>query len=375
LKGSPEVGKGKVKKSICMFLLSFLILAGCASPGGEVILTNVPPMSTSGVSTATPSHSILSTRHINNTITPTITSTRVPTLTGTPVPSLTAHSWNPQDILVEYGGYGGDGGSSYGDLLPSQFTLLSTGELFIQNWDDETHSVSIDSVALPRAEVCNLLNSIDQAGFLYYDPMSFVKDPDHWNSPIEGAGYGYININSWSDRHVTQYGLFTYIMEGVHIKEIWAEDCGECSFVEFPTILPALSNTYSLLCSYRPAGMQVYQPDRLGIWIDVMGNYDGGHTWPLLIPRLSDINIRNISANYYDFSNLVPDLILSGEDARLVFDLLDQRINEDGVVFTEGTKGYIAFVRPLLPNEFRTSLASLVDSLKCSPEDGWVIIP
>jgi hypothetical protein len=358
-----------------MLLLSLLILAGCASPDGKKTITEVPTKANAELLTAIPTHTILPKRRIYLTITPTITSTRVPTLTGTPVPSLTAHSWNPQDILVEYGGYGGDGGSSYGDLLPSQFTLLSTGELFIQKWDDETHSVSLDYIALPRAAVCNLLNSIDQAGFLYYDPMSFVKDPDHWNSPIEGAGYGYIIINSWSDKHVTQYGLFTYIMEGEHIKEIWAEECGECSFVEFPTILPALRNTYSLLCSYRPAGMQVYQPDRLGIWIDVMGNFDGGHTWPLLTPRLSDINIRNISANYDDFSNLVPDLILSGEDARLVFDLLDQRINEDGVVITEGTKGYIAFVRPLLPNEFRTSLDPLVGNLRCSLKDGWVTIP
>jgi len=309
------------------------------------------------------------------TNTPTIFSARIPTLTGTPVPRLTAHSWNPEDILVEYGGSGGDGGPVYGDLLPGEFTLLSTGELFILNWDDESYGLSLEYISLPREAVCNLLNSIDQTGFLFYDPKTFVKDPEHWNSPIDGAGYGYININSWSNKHVTQYGLFSFITEGEHIKDIWAKDCGDCTFVEFPVILPALSNTYALLSSYRPAGMEVYIPNRLGIWIDEVVNYNDGHPWPLQAPRLSDIHVRGISLNYLDLSNLVPDLILSGEDAKLVFNLLDQNINYDGDVFIEGASGYLAFVRPLLPSEFKTDIDPLVDSLSCSPEDGWQTIP
>jgi hypothetical protein len=359
-------------KNTIIVIITIFLLAGCVQLTKSSEDTDTLPEAGASTISPTPLYTHIQTLTDQVSYPPTSSHIVMPTWTSTPVPPLTAHSWAPQDILVEYGGYGGDGGWWYGDLFPSHFTLLSTGELFILYWDDVTASEKLFYVSLSQESVCNLLNSIDQAGFFDYDPDSFIKDPDHWFSPVEGAGYGYINVNAWRYKNITHYAAFTYITEGDSIKALWADECGECPLIEFPTILPALRDTYSMLSAYRPDTLAVYQPDRIGIWVDTIVEPNNHNPWPFKEPRLADLSVRNLGLTYGDLSGLMPDLILFGNQASLIYDMLGQSIDGYGIVFTEGDKGYLAYVRPLLPNEYKHKVAPLVDSMRCSPEDGWV---
>jgi len=189
----------------------------------------------------------------SETFTPTVS----PTQTSTPVPTLVAHKWIPSEPLIVFGGSGGDGGCGFESTLPDGFTLLSNGNLYVVDWNNELRTYEIKSTTLSRQSTCNLLNSIDQTGFFDYDPSTYISDPQNWSPPIMGAGTTYISVQAWRSNSVNLYGLGSFIHEEDKIKKAWG--CPNCPGLEFPTILPSIRKTVQLLANCEPANLQIYQ--------------------------------------------------------------------------------------------------------------------
>jgi len=299
----------------------------------------------------------------SETFTPTVN----PTQTSTPVPTLVSHEWTPSEPLIAFGGFWGDGGCGFERELPIDFTLLSNGELYIRDWNKDSRDYEIKSMTLSRQNTCNLLNSIDQAGFFDYDPSTYIKNPENWRPPTLGAGNTHISVQAWRSNSVTLYNLDGFINRIDETKKAWG--CGDCPDLEFPTILPSIRKTFQLLANYAPANLEVYQSQRIGLWVSTYVETNDTVAWSLKSVKLSQI----IFPDGYTGNN--PNIILTGANAKSVYEFFNQRINVCGINVTEGDKVYRVFARPLLPNEYLSESQMPSTALSCTPSDGWVEIP
>ncbi len=215
------------------------------------------------------------------TVKPSLTSTPVPTPVSTPVATLIPHQWVPSEPLIEFGGSGGDGGCGYEDSLPAHLTLLSSGEMIIFDWNNELSNYELNSTKLSRQSTCNLLYSIDQAGYFEYDPSTYISDPANWNPPVDGSGRTQISVQAWKSNSIDLYGLWNFIYKSNEIKEDWG--CGDCPDLEFPTILPSLRRTYLLLDEFEPNNLESYKYTRLGLWVYAIDEVDDPMMWPVKV--------------------------------------------------------------------------------------------
>jgi len=339
-----------------LFVVLVSVLLACTVP---------PSQTSSGIESITPSST-----NAENTATfvPTYTSTIGPTQTSTQVPALVSHEWIPQDPLIIFGGSGGDGGCGFEPDLPQYFIVLSTGELFITDWNDALQTDQIRTTKLSRQTTCNLLNSIDQAGFFDYDPSTYISDQQKLYSLVMGAGSNYISVQAWRFNSVSLYDLGEFLNMD-EIKKAVGTPCAKCPNFEFPIILPSLRKTYELLDKYKPAELHNYQSANLGLWIDTYPQSNEDIVWPL-----KSIDLSKIVSPTGESSNK-PNIILYGSDAATVFRLFNRAINVCGVTMIQDAKKYRVFVRPLLPNEFQSTKPIQTNTLSCSPSDGWVNIP
>lgn len=350
-----------MKQKIFLIPFAFMLLWSCS-----VTQTQKPAVSEtvipSPVNTAIPTATLFS-----ETYTPTTT----PTQTSTPVPTLVAHEWTPIEPLISFGGFGGDGGCGLLDALPIRFTLLSNGELYILDWNSNSRTYEIKSSTLSRQSTCKLLNSIDQAGFFDYDPDTYISDPEHWYPPVMGAGHTYISVQAWRSKSVSLSGLGDFVDGVDEIKEAWG--CPNCPPLAFPTILPSLRKTYHLLANYKVENLGIYQSDRLGLWVDTRYIDDAKSTdkinWPLKSVKLSKI----IFPDTHEDNK--PNAVLTGTNAKAIYQLFNQNIIQCGIFVTEDNKVYRVFARPLLPNEYLSETPKPSAVLSCSPADGWVEVP
>lgn len=291
----------------------------------------------------------------------------IPTQTSTTVPTLIAHEWIPSEPLIVFGGSDGDGGCGFEGTLPEGLTLLSNGELYVLDWNKDLSTYEIKSTTLSKQNTCNLLNSIDQAGFFDYDSSTYISDPEHWAPPISGAPNTYISVQAWRSNSVELNGLGAYINGTDEIKEAWG--CGDCPELRFPTILPSIRKTFQLLANYEPPNLEIYQSKRIGLWVDTYADTNDTVAWPLTSIKLSQI----VFPDGYAGNN--PNKILTGANAKSVYELFHQGINVCGINVTEGDKVYRVFARPLLPNEYLSESLVPSNNLSCTPSDGWVEIP
>ncbi len=222
---------------------------------------------------------------------------------------------------------------------------------------------------LSRQATCNLLNSIDQAGFFDYDPATYVGDPSHANWPVMGAPSDQISVHAWRTNSVDLYALGFFIdpAQVEQMKKNWEPDCVSCPNLDFPTILPALRTTNELLVHYRPPDLRLAEPGRLGVWV-VPGWEEANLEWPLKSKTLASLNTST------EFAGKSPSMILRGADAAIVYKTLGKSFSVCGTRVKEGDKLYRVFARPLLPNEFNTLPLPTI-SLRCSPSDGWTRAP
>jgi len=319
----------------------------------------VRPITATAARTSTPTAAPTPTRSPRPTLTE--TPTLEPTATSTPVPPLTTHDWAPDNVLISYEIYGGDGGAPFRMLLPAQLTLLSDGSLFKLAWDKGFGGYQFLLARLSRQETCQILNTIDQAGFFDYDQGFSRADPA--NPWFRGAGSEMmeIKVQAWRTKFVALDHSAFY--QGADYADF------------YPVILPALANTNTFLADLIPENSDTYHADRLGLWLQDFDSVPAFGApvepipWPIPSLRLSEIPPSGLNRG------APPGAILSGQDAEIIFQLLQERITDWGVVFVAGDQRYVIFARPLMPHEFTTDQAPLIPSLQCQPEDGWHSFP
>jgi hypothetical protein len=345
-------------------LALFLLLLAACTPAAGPTAAAIPSAIPTRISTSTVAPTVAASDTLSALATP------IPTFTSTPVPSLVAHDWSQNEPVVTMNSTWFDGYCGFEDAYPIDFMLFPNGELYVVRRNDKLKADQIQTTVLSRQATCNLLNSIDQAGFFDYDPATYVRDPlkAHW--PVMGAPSTQISVEAWRTNSVDLYALgwFTDPAQVEQMKKDWEPECGPCPDLDFPTILPALRKTSELLVQYRPADLHLYEPGRLGVWVVQNGEQAEAIEWPL---KSKPPALFSTSS---EFAGKSPNMILTGADAAIAFKTLGKRFSVCGMSVTEGDAVYRAFARPLLPNEFNSSPLPKV-SLSCSPSDGWIQAP
>jgi hypothetical protein len=318
--------------------------------------------------------------------TPTITRTFTRTPTPEPVASLVAHKWTTGPVLLQFGGFGGDGGPELPRAL-HKYVLYADGRLILSRWNWDSSSWPLQGEILEhrlsRHEICALLNTIDQTGFFDYDPSAYLPEGQWF--PFDGSSTTIIEVNAWRKKEVSLYGLWHFVDQNPPLT--WSVvDCEYCAPPPFITL--ALSQTYRLLSQYRPEKFTPYTPERLGVWIELNEQpvTDADQLWPLESPSLSKIYARSIDkGEMYGHS-----VVVNGEDAVRVYQMFDNTLFdsfESDRIFVEDGRKYSVFVRPLFPYEvmpdYRGEAGRIPDpsipapaiTLACTPKDGTLPIP
>lgn len=359
-----------------IFLLS--ILTACApavplatTPASETPMNTLPPGQV-------PSHSQI--------VTPSFVpfSTLTPSATSTFQPPLTEHEWNPEIVLISMRENMGDGGMLLGDLGPPPFILYADGSLFI------TQDVAVGNYyatrvlikKLSKVEICQHLNTLDQAGYLDYESSSYIFIGD---KPFGAGGSStFIVVNAWKSKSDQYYDLGFYLREDI-IHKLYGQN-------GYPVISPALRDAYYFLYEYPTDGFEVYKPDRLAIWIlPVEKNFLDMFDQQIKIWEMKDWPLENLinSAKLMPDSNGEKFIILNTDEAKSVYSYLGEVIGLSAFVVEDSQDGikkyYALFARPLLPHEMPSeSYVSTIPvpgstkpdfKLTCYPSDGILPVP
>ncbi|HNB52162.1 MAG TPA: hypothetical protein PK530_09480 [Anaerolineales bacterium] len=295
-----------------------------------------------------------------------------PVLTPTPLPPLTAHTWVPQTVLVFSDSFGGDGCCDY-RLFPD-LVLFGDGQLFI------TELIEIEGYTrqqvlraqLDTSQVCSILNSLDQIGFLAYEASTYFLDENGKPQEIfswEGVGTRSITVNAWQSNLGSFYGLGTYIYENEYHPL-----CDPCSG-HAPTILPALLNTYHFLENIPNLGFdyQIYLPNQLELRVYPPNkSTQFAPDWPF-----PSISLANLLQHGLDASgNPIPTTI-TGADAQAIYEYFMHADDPAHLAFKEGDQLYEVSIHPLYfyPWEATAPLPGIPETLTCTPEDGVLEFP
>ncbi len=303
---------------------------------------------------------------VNNTFTPTSTVNPGPqaSLTSTPQPLLEAHTWEVEQVLVQVEQGGGDG-CCY-QVAPPSLVLYADG-LLIKAFSTGNFHYEMHGRVLARQEVCALLNTFDQIGFLDYDHSIF-------QAPMDGAPSTSIIVNAWKSNYIGGQLLEMWVFIG---GDWWKEQCPSDGCAPPPVILPALANTVKLLDNYDPRGLQRIRAESMILWALSEEETNVGEeipkTWPIKEISLAEIAEAANSDNHYGV---------------VITDRATVRALEAYVAsgfYKEGDLRRQIFVRPLWPAETHFGISApeiptpgLIvapgTSLSCGPEDGTVSI-
>lgn len=312
-----------------------------------------------------PTHTASPTK--TQTATPTASTIPTSTLTSTPQPHLQAHTWVVKPVLAQVFTGHGDGCCYWSN--PPELILYADG-LFIHSQDLGNFRYQMTGRKLNRQEVCRLLNTIDQAGFLNYD-HSMYRDP------MMGAPYTHILVNAWQANEAGGQLLRRWIYEG---SDWWRKECPYADCADPPIILPAFSNTLKLLDKYDPGGLTRLSPTRMMAWV-----FPPGEWWyseeDVMNPKkwlVSQISLREL----YDLASANDHYLAIIDDPEAV------RALDEGMVsgvYRQGDLTAAVFMRPMWPYESSNGsgwidpqpgeIVPVGTTLSCSPEDGVLPIP
>lgn len=350
---------------LLLFLICFLFacskstdLPPSPEPTSNVTLKETPTLTRTIKYTSTVVRTKTPTPTATQTLTATITST------STPQPPLVAHTWKLENVLLEIESVGGDGCCL--ETFPPDLVLYSNGLLIRSKYENGMYEMMARK--LKRKEMCALFNTLDQVGFLDYDPSVY-------QDPMMGLGNTYITVNLWKKQQIYGQVLDKWIYEG---DDWWYELCNTDTCQPAPVILPALSNAYKLLDQYDPGGLEKLSPQQLVLWaipegvgVDIERELI---PWPVKEISLLDIAQEATEENYYTIFLDDPVLIraLNGKVA-------------PGLYFQSGVKRIIT-IRPLWPAETHYGMmfyglpkASPIvpegTTMSCYPEDGLISVP
>lgn len=328
-----------ISAAIAFFaLVAFLAACQARESPVAVLLTSAPTLASSlppptiapATPTATrapsaapaPSHTPTETP-----LSPTASPTHVPSPTRMPSPMPTSTPRKP--ILISFGIYGGDGGTSYDTLygreMPS-LVLYSDGQLLIgherydaQPWYVEKH--------LTTMQMCALLQEIRATGFFEAagDGSLCERDPIYRNAEMACMGEGeyIIAVNGRPSKLVT-------------LSKFLAD-----------SLVPPVKSVYELLEAYRPGGMTASHPDRVILRVQQKPGEDfweeqpipPGPRWPPGLPSLTAL----LAAHPEGI-----EILLAGKEASAVLSLMPL---PGASYFTENGETYFVTGRPLLPHE------------------------
>jgi hypothetical protein len=310
-----------------------------------------------------------------HTASPTKTQTAAPTaspiptstLTSTPQPPLQAHTWEVKPVLAQVFTGHGDGCCFWSN--PPELILYANG-LFIRSQNLGKFRFQVMERKLKRQEMCRLLNAIDQAGFLDYEPTIY-------RDPMDGLPSTNIHVNAWKSMDVWGQILGYWIYEG---SDWWRKECPDAECADPPIILPALSNTFKLLDKYDPGGLTRFSPSQMMVWV-----FPPEEWWyseeDVMNPKkwlVSQISLQEL----YDLASANDNYLAIIDDPAVV------RALDAGMVsgvYRQGDLTAAVFMRPLLPYEKPGGYGAIDPqpgevvpvgtTLSCSPEDGVLPIP
>jgi hypothetical protein len=245
------------------------------------------------------------------------------------------------------------------------FILYGDGTLIINRAIEIDNTVSFRFVykKLNQTEMCKLLNTVDQSGFLDFAPDSYSVnlrwDVQMWN----------INVHAWRNKEAALFALGNVV------------DYLE-RYSEFPSglvIPPSVINTYVLLSNYATDDFSIYSPSSLVIWIWRPTNDYVSKDWT--IKNLSLAHLYQKAGSPID--KLPEPVIINGQAAEDVYKMFNYSTYEGQAV--EENEAYQIYVRPVLPFETisgETSTISptsaqlkLPSTMQCNPSDGIMAIP
>jgi hypothetical protein len=333
-----------MRKKGVFFLLAFVaVIAACTPVAVSPTLVVEPTFTLTA--TPSPSKIVRFTETATSILILTDTPTFPPTLTSTPMPPLVAHEWQPQTVLAKLESGGGDGCCEYS--YPPDLVLYANGRLIITRSEEVAGKwiMRLFTKRLDRQATCGFLNTIDQAGFLDYDPSTYKPKGGAYS--VDGSDYTRITVNAWSHVDGEFYGLTSYTDANLFSFGFAQNEIG------VPLIPPALRDTYYFLNSYFPSGLEEYQPERLGIVVMNKDAVYSVHREPIRDWPFPEVNLDEIErqTTIIDSTYVYTDKFfeLNGTLAKSVYRFFDDSITDAAV--RQNGKEYAVFVRPLLPYE------------------------
>lgn len=353
---------------IVLIFIVVLSLAGCAA---QPTYTPISPTFTPPNNSTQTARPPTLTPTIKVTTEPLKHSTRViPTIdrwtTPTSVPQLQSHTWKPNQVLIDFGHYGGDAPIAFhrGDNPPA-LILYADGRLIFENKIDQFSYEPMMTI-LERDEMCRILNTIDQTGFFDYQQTSVLP-------LVMGSSGSYINVNAWKSHLID----FQYMRDFVQCVNVGESE--HCNSVTESTNYLALVQAFSFLDSYSREDLKPYIPEKYVVYLYESIHYSEEASyldWPY-----SSLAISELVSLRIDEKSLYRPLII---DVQNVPDWINNLPND---VYIENGKIYGVHVRPLWPYEYLPVDSnwnlSIPDpaipppnfTLSCSPEDGILPIP
>ncbi len=266
-------------------------------------------------------------------------------------------TWTSSPVLINFGVYHERSAPIVGatpDLI-----LYADGRLIVRG------DAGLQETTLSRQEICALLNTIEQTGFLSYDPA-------HYREEIRDLRFFLVSrteivVNAWS----TSRGSYPALWEFANVKE------GE-------QINPALRAVFRLLSAYRPAGLRPHVPERIAVGLLKLDmRHASAHPWPAGSASLADL-YRSAIANPRRTWDELRGAIVNRDQLQIALDALGSSLP----IFSDASgEQYAVSARPLLPYESIHSALTpepvipspdmIVGAMQmtCSSADGVLDIP
>jgi hypothetical protein len=326
------------------------LMAGTSSLLQPPVVTEVARKVTPATPALTEKTTPTATRTATTTQSPTATLTNSPIDITQPTEPPSSYPAPAKPILLAFGIFGGDGGTSYdiffGRDMPS-LILYSDGQLLTGGFSD-TDLDGYSQKMLSPSETCTLLQRLEATG--YYE--------------VEGTGYNYPNDSICRTPEYFGDGGGDYIL--------WAygEPSKGVSIYSraLDNLVPQVEAAYQLVSNYHPSGMSPFVSDRAILRIEQQPGEDWfGPTptppqiWPSDLPTLAELLKGQLDGR---------NALLEGQTVNQLRKLM--RLPGSGM-FTENGKTYFVVARPLLPHETENYFS--VDSWVHLRSDSSVDLP
>ena len=266
------------------------------------------------------------------------------------------HSWSTPPVLISFGVYHDYSAPVVGpapDLI-----LYADGRLIRRD------ASGLQEANLTRQQTCALLNTIEQTGFLAYDPARYRDEIR--NLRFFMVSRTEIAVNAWTSSR----GAYPALREFSALKE------GE-------QINPALRAVFRLLSQYRPDNLRPHVPEKIVLGLLKLDmRQSTAQPWPLNATSLADLYQQAIANPRRTWDEL-RGAIVNRDQVQLALDATTSL----PIFADQNGDQYAVSARPLLPFESIQSALTpepIIPSpdviagnvqMTCSSADGVVPIP